>query len=46
MLSNLKRIMKLGSYVKVNFMFCLILPRNSDITRLAGRKVSAQMSFQ
>ena len=36
MLSNFKGIIILGSYVKVNFMFFLMLPRNSDIIQKTG----------
>ena len=36
MLSNFKGIMNLGSYVKVNFMFFLMLPINSDIIQKTG----------
>lgn len=36
MLSKFKSIMNLGSYVKVNFVFFLILPINSDIILKTG----------
>jgi len=36
MISNFKGIMNFGSYVKVNFMFFLMLPINFDIIQRTG----------